>query len=84
VKHDGAAAYAIVALPDEMAAAIDCSALKRGETPKVARPGTPTYGRFYAVSLRLKRAGPEAAVLWTVWARQGEDWKIVSYVVIAP
>jgi hypothetical protein len=65
-----------------MGTAADCAQLKPGETPRFDREGPPTYGQFYVVSLRLKRAGAEAAVLWLVWARQGQEWRIVSYTVV--
>lgn len=84
VRHDEAAAYSIVAVPDSMGTAADCAQLKPGETPRLNPGGQPTYGRFYAVSLRIKRAGDEAAALWMVWTRQGQEWKIVSYLVITP
>ena len=84
VKHDEAAAYSTVAVPDSMATAADCAQLKPGETPRFNPGSQPTYGRFYAVSLRIKRAGDEAAAFWMVWTRQGQEWKIVSYLVIAP
>ena len=53
-------------------------------TTEIRSRGPPTYGRFYAMSLRIKRAGEEAAVLWMVWARQGRDWKVVSYLAVTP
>ena len=84
VRHDDAATYSIVAVPDSVATALDCAQLKPGEPPNFDREGTRTYGKFYAVSLRLRRAGEEAAVLWTVWARQGIEWKVVSYLPITP
>jgi hypothetical protein len=67
-----------------MATAADCTQLKPGETPALDRQGPRTYGRYFAVSLRIKRAGDEGGVLWIVWARQGQAWKVVSYLAIAP
>lgn len=84
VSHDAAATYSIVAMPDSMGTALDCAQLKSGEPPTLDREGPQTYGRFYAVSLRLKRAGEEAAVLWLVWAKEGPDWKVVSYLPVTP
>jgi len=84
VRHDGATSYAVVAVPDAMGTAADCARLKPGEPPRFDREGPPTYGRFYATSLRIKRAGEEAAVLWIVWARQDRSWKVVSYLVVTP
>jgi hypothetical protein len=84
VRHDAATTYSVVAVPDSMGTAADCSRLKPGEPPKFDRESPPTYGRFYAMSLRIKRAGEEAAVLWMVWGREGQDWKVFSYLAVTP
>jgi hypothetical protein len=84
VRHGAEATYSIVAMPDSMGPALDCARLKPGERPALDREGPLTYGRFYAVSLRLKRAGEEAAVLWLIWAKEGQDWKVVSYLPVTP
>ena len=84
VKHAAAAAFTVVAIPDSMGAAAECDRLKPGVVPRVNRDGPETYGRFYAASVRFKRAGADGAVLWTVWGRDGRDWRIVSYLVIVP
>jgi len=84
VKHDQAGAFSIISLPDSMAAAIDCAQLAHGEIPKLNLSGAKRYGTYYASSIRLKRAGDEAAVLWTLWAKSGREWKVVSYLVVTP
>lgn len=84
VEHDQAKAFSIVSVPDHMGAAADCGKLKPGETPHFERSGPMTHGTFYAVSTRLKKAGPDAAVLWTVWAKHATQWRIVSYLVMTP
>ena len=67
-----------------MAAAAECDRLKPGLVPRVNRDGPMEYGQFYATSTRFKRAGADGAVLWTIWAKDGAAWKVVSYLVIAP
>ena len=84
VKHPASAAVTLVSIPDAMAAAAECDRLKPGQVPRVDRSGPKQYGRFYAASIRFKRAGADGAVLWTVWAKEGNEWKVVSYLVIAP
>jgi len=84
VKHPASAAFTIVGIPDAMAAAAECDRLKPGLVPRVDRSGAKEYGRFYAASIRFKRAGADGAVLWTVWAKERNEWKVVSYLVIAP
>jgi hypothetical protein len=84
VRHDRATAFSIVSVPDVMAASADCANLRPGELPHVEWKGSNTYGRHYAVSTRLKRAGEDAAVLWTLWSREGAQWRVVSYLVLTP
>ena len=83
VTHAASAAFTVVAIPGAMAAAAACDRLKPGLVPRVDRDGPKEYGQFYAASTRLKRAGADGAVLWTVWAKEGGAWKVVSYLVIA-
>jgi hypothetical protein len=84
VPHAASAAFTVVAIPSAMAAAAECDRLKPGSVPRVDRDGAKEYGKFYAASTRLKRAGADGAVLWTIWAKEGVAWKVVSYLVIAP
>jgi len=84
IMHEHAAAFSIIQIPDGLAAAIDCGHRARGEMPRFDRNAARTYGRFYATSTRLTEAGTDAAVLWLVWARDGQAWKIVSYLVVTP
>jgi hypothetical protein len=84
VKHDAAEAFTVVAIPDSMAMAAECHRLKPGAAPHFEREGEKTFGNFYAAAVRLKRAGPDGAVLWTVWGRVGPVWKITSYLVVTP
>jgi hypothetical protein len=84
VKHAASAAFTVVAIPDSMAVAAECHRLKPGVAPHFEREGDKTYGNFYAVAIRFRRAGPDGSVLWTVWGRTGASWKVVSYLLIAP
>jgi hypothetical protein len=84
VKHAAAGAFTVVAVPDLMADAVSCLRLKPGEAPELGRTGPPAYGTYYAASLRLKRAGPDGATLWTLWEQQGAAWKVIAYLVITP
>lgn len=84
VTHGSADAFTVVAIPDSMAIAAECHRLKPGVAPHFEGDGEKTYGNFYAAAVRLKRAGPDGAVLWTVWGRMGPGWKITSYLVVTP
>ena len=85
VKHDRQAAFAIVSLPDSMASHLDCAKLRRGESlPVETSAGPKNYGAHYATGFRLKRSGPDAAVLWALWGKEAAAWKVISYAVVAP
>ena len=84
VKHESSAAFSVVAIPHSMGAAAECDRLKPGAVPRLDLGGPEEYGRFYAAGIRFNRAGADGAVLWTIWARDGRDWRVVSYLVIAP
>jgi hypothetical protein len=84
VKHGSPEAFTVVAIPDSMAVAAECHRLQPGMSPHYERDGEKTYGNFYAAAIRLKRAGPDGSVLWTVWGRSGPSWRIMSYVVVTP
>jgi len=82
--HHESTAFSVIALPEKMGAATECAHLTPGETPEIATGDTPKFGRYYATSTRLKRSGPDAGVLWLVWARQTGAWQVVSYLVLTP
>jgi hypothetical protein len=85
VKHDNSNAFALVAIPDYMASALDCSSRVPGQPVGFIAPaGEKSYGKYYAIGLRLAKAGEDSAVLWAVWAREDAAWKIVSYTVLSP
>jgi hypothetical protein len=84
VKHEASSAFSVVAIPNSMGDAAECDRLKPGVVPRLDRDGPEEYGRFYAAGLRFNRAGADGAVLWTIWAREGRNWRVVSYLVIAP
>jgi len=84
VKHSQDRAFAIVSVPDSIAATFDCSQMKEGKAVRMDSAGSPVYGHYYAAGFRVKAGGPDAAVLWTLWAKDGPTWKMVSYAVIAP
>lgn len=85
VAHGDAAAFSILALPDSAGDALQCARMSSGRaTTDTGQASPATYGRYYAASIRLKRAGADAAVLWTVWEKSGSTWKVVAYHVLTP
>jgi hypothetical protein len=44
-----------------------------------APAGQKNLGKYYAMGLRLAKAGEDSGVLWAVWAQEGAVWKMVAY-----
>ena len=83
VKHGESKAFALVSIPDYMANALDCGVRRRGEPVKY-NARQKTYGKYYAIGLRLAKAGEDSGVLWAIWAQESGAWKVVSYTVLNP
>ena len=86
VPHSDSAAYAMVAIPDYMAAQTDCSKMTPGKNSVVAVPASApkNYGKYYATGLQLTKAVEQPSVLWILWARENDQWKIIAYHVLTP
>ena len=87
VEHPDSAAFAIAAIPDAMGAQTDCSKIKPGEEltlPANQGPVPQGYGRYYAMGFHMTKATDEPPVLWIVWTREENQWKIVAYHIVTP
>lgn len=85
VRHVDSTAFAIVAIPDSMAVQADCSKMKPGEDLAAPPTSAPkNYGQYYATGFQLTKAVEQPSVLWILWARETDQWKIVAYHVLTP
>jgi hypothetical protein len=86
VQHADSTAFAMVAVPDSMAQQADCSKMKPGESSIVSTPTSApnSYGQYYATGFRLTKAAEEPSVLWIVWGRESDQWRIIAYHVLTP
>jgi hypothetical protein len=86
VKHADSAAFAMVAIPESMAAQLDCSRMKPGEGLVVAGSVSEpkNYGKYYATGIQMTKAVEQPSVLWTIWLRENDQWKIVAYHILTP
>ena len=85
VKHSRSKAYVIASVPDYIGRATACANGKDGEAQDFEQPeGTLSYGTYYGVGFQLASTVYDPSVFWTVWAKDNEEWKIVSYVLLTP
>ena len=69
-----------------MAAQADCSTMKPGQKLNrgITDSSSKSYGQYYATGFHLKKAVEEPGVLWIVWAKENDQWKIVAYHILTP
>jgi len=85
VRHQNGNAFTIASIPDYMAKALECSSQRAGEPVSFHYPaGQKVYGKFYATGFRLAKTGEDSGVLWSVWAQEDGDWRLVAYTVLNP
>jgi hypothetical protein len=83
VAHSEANAYALVAVPDYLAASFTCR--KQAATPEpAAESSAKNYGKYYAMLFALRTPGDHPASLAFLWSKEAGQWKIVSYSLMAP
>jgi len=85
VKHSNSSAFVLASVPDHMASAAGCQGRNPGEELYVQEPTAgKVYGNFYAAGFRLRKTIGDSSVLWTVWAKENSQWKVVSYFIMTP
>lgn len=84
VKHAESRSFAIASIPEYMAEAAACDRRKPDGEPNFSRAPASGYGKHYAsgFELNLGKVGP--AVLWIVWGKKANSWKVLSYLVLVP
>jgi hypothetical protein len=85
VRHQNSNAFTIASIPDYMAKALECNSRREGEPVSFHSPaGQKSYGKFYAMGLRLAKTGEDSGVLWSVWTQEDGAWRLVAYTVLSP
>jgi hypothetical protein len=84
VKHDDSRSFAIASIPDDMALAASCDHRKPDGEPNYTSSAASGYGKYYGSGFELKLGKADPAVLWLVWGKESNSWKVVSYVVLSP
>ncbi|MGC2110920.1 MAG: hypothetical protein WA655_15470 [Candidatus Korobacteraceae bacterium] len=84
VPHAGEDAYTVVAVPDSLAETFMCEKESRQHPYQPVESETPTYGNYYGTLFAVRTPGEHAASLAFLWSKEGGQWKIVSYEIIAP
>jgi len=84
VDHDNAEAFAIMAVPDQMAASFLCERRHLPEVSRNLQPGEARYGSYYTTASRLNLGDEESPALVLVWAQEKNRWQIVAWAIELP
>lgn len=86
VPHAGEDAYTVVAVPDYLAESFQCTKESTSHPYKAATESAQqkTYGNYYATLFALRTPGDHPATLTLLWNKEGGQWKIIAYELLAP
>ena len=84
VEQDNSKAFAIMAVPDQMASSFLCQNRHlSGKTPEL-KPADAKYGSYYLSASRLNFGDEESPGLLLLWNKEITDWKVVAWAVEVP
>ena len=84
VEQDNSKAFAIMAVPDQMASGFLCQTRHLpGQTPEL-KLADATYGNYYLSASRLNFGDEESPGLLLLWNQEKNDWKVVAWAVELP
>jgi hypothetical protein len=84
VKHHKDEAYALVAVPDNLAPAMMCEK-ESTQHPYRDQDSQPAkYGDYYDMLFELRTPGEHPASLSFLWGKDNGQWKIISYEMMSP
>jgi hypothetical protein len=84
VEQENSKAFAIMAVPDQMADSFLCQRRHLPEKTPVLKPSEAKYGTYYLSASQLKFAEEESPALLLLWTREKDQWKVVAWAVEVP
>jgi hypothetical protein len=84
VQQENSKAFAMMAVPDQMANSFLCQNRQRPEETAELKLPDAKYGNYYLSAARLNFGDEESPALLLLWAKEQSDWKIVAWAVEQP
>jgi hypothetical protein len=84
VDQENSKAFAIMAVPDQMADSFKCQNRKLPEKTPELKPVDAKYGTYYLSASRLNFGEEESPALLVLWAKEQAGWKVVAWAVEVP
>jgi hypothetical protein len=83
VQHENSKAFAIMAVPDQMAPSFLCQHRQLEGAPDL-KPADAKYGAYYLSASQLNYGEEESPALLLLWTKEEAGWKVVAWAVELP
>ena len=84
VEQENSRAFAIMAVPDQMADSFKCQNRQLPEKTPELKPVDAKYGTYYLSASRLNFGEEESPALLVLWAKEKAGWKVAAWAVEVP
>ncbi len=84
VQQENSKAFAIMAVPDQMADSFLCHHRHLPESSSDLKPADAKYGAYYLTASRFNYGEEQSPALLLLWTKEEASWKIVSWAVELP
>ena len=84
VEQENSKAFAIMAVPDQMAGSFLCQNRHLPEELPELKPADAKYGTYYLSASRLNFGEEESPALMLLWTREKTGWRIAAWAVEGP
>jgi hypothetical protein len=80
VKNAYESEFSLLAVPDDIAAARDCTERYASELISLAKQKEPSqkYGNYFASAFRAKAGPGKGSTIYFLWSKEDKHWKIVA------
>jgi len=82
IDHPKADRYSLAGLPDHMGEAYGCKVSLNETTWE--EPRNKRYSTYYAAAIQFNLVGEDPAILYLLWSKVDNTWKITSFMTIIP
>jgi len=83
VEHENSRAFAIMAVPDQMADSFLCENRHAGKEPPELQLADAKYGNYYLSASRLNFGVEQSPAFLLLWSRENARWKVVAWTIDA-
>ena len=84
VEQENSKAFAIMAVPDQMADSFKCQNRHLPENTPELKPADAKYGTYYLSASRLNFGEEQSPALLLLWTKEKAGWKVVAWAVEVP